>query len=462
MKQLNGLVLLILVLSLAFGIQPAYADGASPWADILNPDGSIQWNKLTDLGVTNQPADWMKISVPGGMELKLDASYHRYQTPSGNLLVLPSPGTLFFMALHPAESGLANAQSYLGNGAAILSFLLGPELSVEQLAKITSKGYTSTEQFFKAIIAGKDNIWSIVNPTFLFEVLKMSYSSGFLVNALLLYVNGLANCANIPGGCQGLVKQACPGGNCGVPKAASCPLPTITQKHPALVIQKFAPEKPLVVGQDPAQRGADVEAHAVVPPVIFTWYEEKQVPASCQYNSSGTGGGCPGPGDQYDEVTNTEGVHVSWSSSMAGNSSWQTSGVKIECIQHVEVLPEPITGVRANASLDPESRYWIVTDLASKYYQAYVHHPNFDLLPGMGSAQSGCDGSKVCSAKATILGIPFADPGSFDLNLTVATAGTVFHYQGHDFPLTPPRVLFGKGLLQVYVTLVSLVPAGAP
>ena len=62
----------------------------------------------------------MDITLPGGMVVDLDATYHRYQTPSGNIVVLPSPVTLFFMALHPEESGLTNAQSMLGNGASIL------------------------------------------------------------------------------------------------------------------------------------------------------------------------------------------------------------------------------------------------------------------------------------------------------------------------------------------------------
>ena len=121
------------------------------------------------------------------------------------MLVLPEPVTLFFMAQHPAESGLNNAQSMLGNGASILTLLVGSALTPEQLAKLASQGYTDPRQFFQAVIDGKENIWSLINLNFLGELVKMSLNSGFLVNALLLYLNGVSDCAAIPGGCDGLL-----------------------------------------------------------------------------------------------------------------------------------------------------------------------------------------------------------------------------------------------------------------
>lgn len=77
----------------------------------------------------------MDITLPGGLVIDLDATYHRYQTPTGNIVVLPSPATLFFMALHPVESGLTDAESMLGNGASILAMLVGPSLTSDQLAQ---------------------------------------------------------------------------------------------------------------------------------------------------------------------------------------------------------------------------------------------------------------------------------------------------------------------------------------
>ncbi|MDI6694257.1 MAG: hypothetical protein QME21_04365 [Anaerolineales bacterium] len=451
MKMFRSIILMLVIISLIAYPHPAHADDESPWGEILNPDGSIRWDLLSDLGTVSESADWMDITLPGGMVLDLDATYHRYQTPSGNILVLPSPATLFFMAVNPVESGLSGAESMLGDGAAILAMLVGPSLNSDQLAQLATMGYTDPQAFFQAVIDGQENIWSIVNFTYLFEILRMSFNSGFLVNALLLYLNGVANCASLPGGCAGLV-VGCSDGSC-VPETPICPAPTISQAPATLAIQKAAPENPLVVGQDPEKRGADIQASASIPPVIFTWYEQVQDPPTCESASSGDGEGCPGPGSRYDN---------DWDPSMEGNPAYEVVDGEIHCIEHVEILPEPITEVQANAQLSPESRYWILNDLASKYYEAYIHQPRFDLLPGMAPVNAGCGGNGICTAEAFIPNVPFADPGTFDLRLWVYTTGTVFNWNGVAIPITQPRVLFMQDTMQVYVTLVTLLPAGAP
>jgi hypothetical protein len=48
------------------------------------------------------------------------------------------------------------------------------------------------------------------------------------------------------------------------------------------------------------------------------------------------------------------------------------------------------------------------------------------------------------------------------MSMWVYTAGTVFNWNGVTIPITQPRVLFTQNTMQVYVTLVSLIPAGAP
>ena len=203
-----------------------------------------------------------------------------------------------------------------------------------------------------------------------------------------------------------------------------------------MTIQKVAPENPLVVGQDPEKRGADIQASVTIPPVIFTWYEQIQDPPTCESSNSGNGGGCPGPGSRYDNH---------WDPSMEGNPAYEVVDGEIHCIEHVEILPEPITEVQANAQLSPESRYWILNDLASKYYEAYIHQARFDLLPGMAPVNAGCSGNGTCTAEAQVLNVPFADPGTFDLRLWAQTAGTVFNWNGVAIPITQPRVLFISG-----------------
>jgi len=80
---------------------------------------------------------------------------------------------------------------YFKNGA-IRNAVNMPSLTPEQLAQLASQGYTDPQQFFQAVIDGKENIWSLININFLGELFKMSRESGFLVNALLLYINHLA------------------------------------------------------------------------------------------------------------------------------------------------------------------------------------------------------------------------------------------------------------------------------
>ena len=451
MKAFRSFILTLVIITLIASPLRASADDEAPWSEILNPDGSIRWELLSDLGSVSESADWMDITLPGGMVVDLDATYHRYQTPSGNILVLPSPATLFFMALNPEESGLAGAESMLGNGAAILALLVGPSLSSDQLSQLASLGYTDPQDFFQAVIDGQENIWSIVNFTYLFDILRMSFNSGFLVNALLLYLNGVEDCANIPGGCAGLVTD-CTDGDCG-PDTRVCPAPTISQAPATLTIQRVAPENPLVVGQDPDRRGADIQVSVTIPPVIFTWYRQVQDPPTCEYTADGDGEGCPGPASQYDN---------DWVYTMENNRYYEVVEGEIHCIERVEILPEPITNIQANAQLSPESRYWILNDLASKYYEAYIHQPTFNLLPGMASVNAGCGNNGTCTAEAFIPNVPFADPGTFDLRLWVNTAGAVFNWNGVAIPITQPRALFVQDSLEVYVTLVTLLPAGAP
>ncbi|MGZ6347757.1 MAG: hypothetical protein ACXWNC_09365 [Anaerolineales bacterium] len=451
MKAIHLLFLITFLASFIAPVVAVRADDGSPWSEILNPDGTIQWNNLLDLGNTSEPANWMDITLPGGMVVHQNATFHRYQTPSGNILVLPEPVTLFFMALHPQESGLNDAESMLGNGVSILMLLIGNSLTPEQLAQLASQGYTDPQQFFQAVIDGKENIWSLINLNFLGELFKMSWDSGFLVNALLLYLNGVANCANIPGGCAGLLDQ-CPEGDC-LPNPSICPEATIAQNTPTLAIQKIAPDHPLVVGQDPAKRGADIQASVNIPPVVLTWYEQVQDPPTCEADPSGNGDGCPGPGSQYGN---------DWEPWMEGNPAYQFVDGEIHCVKHTEILPENITSLQASAQLNPESQAWIVNDLAGKYYEAYVHNPQFSLVPGMAQPTGGCSGDQVCSAEALVTNIPFADPGTFDLRMYISTSGTSFTWKGVTIPITQPRVLFAQNTAQIYVTLVTLLPAGAP
>jgi hypothetical protein len=452
MKTVRVMVIFLMVIALTSPTGVGNAQDDTPWGEVLNPDGSIRWELLTDLGVVTEEADWMDLTLPGGIELDLDATFHRYVTPSGNVLVLPSPATLFFMALHPQESGLTNAASLLGDSIAILSLLVGPTMNTEQMAQLVIMGYTSPAEFFQAVINGQESIWSIINFTYLFELLDLSAASGFVVHALLLYLAGGVACEDIPGGCPPIS-----GDDIHI-TSDHCPAPSLSQEPAILAIQKTAPANPLVVGQDPERRGADIQISAEIPPIVLTWYEEVGDPPVCAFDGSGEADGCPGPSDQYEEVLDGNGEPIAWGAYMEGNRFWEASGGEIDCIEHVEVVPEPVVQVVARADLSAESRYWIVNDLGSKYYEAFVHQPRFPLVPDLAGFSTGCDGSGICSAEALVSRVPFADPGEFELRLWVYTQGAVLAWNGMPIPLTPPRVLFQETRMPVYVTLVTLIP----
>jgi len=100
-------ILILVVLTLLIP-STVHAHGNDPWSEVFQPDGSLNPD-LIDLGVTNDHPDWMSINLPFGQSIDLDANYHRFQTPSGNIVVLPSASTLFFMAMNPQESGLTSS-----------------------------------------------------------------------------------------------------------------------------------------------------------------------------------------------------------------------------------------------------------------------------------------------------------------------------------------------------------------
>ena len=109
--------------------------GDKAWGEFLNPDGSINWANLTYLGDVSKPADWMNIEIPGGIQMPLgEAHYSRYITPSGNLLVLPSPATMFMTFMHPDASGFAaNTPEMLSSGNQMLAALAANYIDVKDL-----------------------------------------------------------------------------------------------------------------------------------------------------------------------------------------------------------------------------------------------------------------------------------------------------------------------------------------
>ncbi len=66
MKTFRSVILMLVIIALIAFPLPGVADDESPWGEILNPDGSIRWDLLSDLGTVSESADWMDITLPGG------------------------------------------------------------------------------------------------------------------------------------------------------------------------------------------------------------------------------------------------------------------------------------------------------------------------------------------------------------------------------------------------------------
>ena len=413
---------------------PAFAQSEedSPWSEVVDENGHLRYDNLTDLGETAEDADWMDVPLPFGMKLDLDANYHRYQTPDGDIVVMPTPLTVMMMAMNPVESGLTGAQSQLGLGgfvgAEFLGALLGNHIDWDRLSQ-ANPAYTQPENFWNAVINNQENIWTWFSGLdFLTDLALLSWNDMDVRMGLLLYLNGATNCQQIPGGCSGVVIEK--------RLSKTCPAPNVTIPQPELSIRKTAPANPLVVGQDPLKRGADIQALVTIPPVIYTWYEPiyKEVDV-CRDLRVG-------------ETADCRQNH----SSLVKDGKSDSERVLVDCRQHVEYLPDPVMSVQATATLNPSSRAWILNQLGGVYYQAYVHHESFNLVPGLASWSGGCD-SGTCTASALVNRVPFADPGKFDLTLHAQTAGASFGGR----KITQPRSLSATGQAQVFVTLTTLI-----
>lgn len=412
---------------------PVRAEDENPWEEVFLEDGSLSPD-LIDMGVTVEHPEWMSIDLPFGQVLDLPANYHRYQTPQGNIVVLPSAATLFFMAMHPEESGLSATAGFIGDGrgslTAFLGLAAGSFINWDQ-AQAGHPEYADPEHFWQAALDGNESVWTYFSGwSFITQLLQMSWEDASLRSMYLLYLDGAVDCTLLPGGCAGVVAPP--------PPTRECPVPTVSIPQPQLVIRRTAPSFPLVVGQDEdARRGADVEALVTIPPVVLTWYEPIYVQVEV----------CREAG--YGEILDcSTGSGSNWLDGV-----WDTVTVFKECRVHVERLPDKVVSLRASAALDLASQEWITGRLSQTHYEAYIRRVSYLMIPGMGGWSGGCDAGAICSARGTALRIPFTDPGTYLLDLAVATAGTSF--QGA--AVTAPRLLSAEGFLQVWVTLPALV-----
>jgi hypothetical protein len=423
MKTRYKLVLLALFLSsllvnlftFAMADQPHQEN---PWGEVIDANGNILYANLTDLGEIHVEADWM----PNVPFIDGQATYHRYLTPNGNVVVMPSASTLFFMAIHPNDSGLNNANSLLGNGLGVFETMLAGYVTPADLARL---GYSSPDDFYQAVIDGKANIFTFdFMGNFIWDLLTSSLADQNLYTMLLLYTP--SNCSAVPGGCPSRGVTPTP------PPPSICSAPYI-QTSPILVTGgsgdggKIAPLDPVVIGQDPERRGVDVKVNVLIPPVVYHFFVAiRHDDPVCVLDSTGHGSGC---------------------SKHPGDSHWKTViHTWYECVEHTQVFPDHLNSAQISISLTAASRNWILTDLAQAYPGAHLLHPDFSYsFPGPGILLS----DQSVTWTTTIQRIQTADPGDFVTSVLVRTNGT---------PVSAPRqVQIGIGQFKVELVRVTLI-----
>src|SRR5689334_21138784 len=376
------------------------------WGEFFQSDGTLKPGVI-DGGEVSQPASWMPNLGPWG--INMNATYHVYTAPDGSTMMTPTASTLLFMSINPKASGLinSNGEVALGSGLVIqgLGNLIGGNTTPQQLLSgivqaLGGNGITQVDadKFADAIINNQGNVWSLLDPrgdtwNIFQQLLTTSLTDQNLYLLAMLY----NSCSDSPYGCPPELCQANPEA-CGLPVSTpavtqtpppSCPGPSISQAQPSLSINSVDPGYPLVVGQDKDKRGADVQASVSIPPVIYTWYEPIfETNNVCRDGTDGT------------PVCKKEKTFKG-------------------CEAHREALPEQVTNARATATISDASRNWIVGDLGSKWYGAYVHSASFD-LKRYGSPSIGCGGG-TCSFSLFASRVPFADPGIFNLLVLVNT-----------------------------------------
>ena len=409
------LVLSVLVAIVSFFPLPVSAQ-ENPWGEVIDGNGNILYSNLTDLGEVQVDANWM----PDVPFIDGQATYHRYMTPSGNVVVMPSATTLFFMALNPDTSGINGAYSALGNGLGVLETMLAGYISPADMAKL---GYASQDEFYQAVINGDVNLFTFdFMGNFLWDLITSSLADGNLYTMLLLYLGG--DCDKIPGGCPPAIPTP-------PPPVSDCPTPYIVT-GPIQITGgsgeggKIAPPNPVVIGQDPEQRGVDVQVKVTIPPVVYHYYEKiVHHDPVCAPDPTGHGSGC---------------------AEHPGNHHWKTiTNTWHECIEHTQVYPDFLGSAQISISLTQASRQWIVTNLGQAYPGAYVIHPDFSYsFPGPGNLL----GDKSVLWTKVIPKIQTADPGDYTTDVSVRTTGT---------PVSAARqAQKGLGLFTVELVRVNL------
>ena len=385
-----NLALLVAVLFVAVIPVAAQEGGDSLWGEVLNPDGSINYDNLTDQGVQSESVDWIPSVSIFGNEIGGQAEYHIYETPDGTVVQLPTATTLFFMALDPTGSGMDGASAAHLTGAGTILSIPGVVSAMLEGANIDFSGmeYVNADQYADALIAGDTDVWSLGMGD-LWGIMTSLASASIgdfengefnLYTALLLYTPD-----NIPDELLDLLPPDIEFPPDDPPDPPSCPVGFATPGAISTSGTMVAPNYPLVVGQDPGKRGVDLLFNASVAPTIYTYWDLVPI------REMGTCGS-------------------------VANNNLRPCMVIVDwvCERRTRSYPETIPVAYGSIALTNESRDWILNTLSIRYPGAYIHNGSFRFPSSSGGSSWNFDRQ----------GVQVADPGQWTINVGGRTSGT--------------------------------------
>ena len=428
MKKLAILPILIILFipTISIQAQDGGGDGGSdPLAPVVTDAGQLDIANMTDLGVATVSVSWM----PNVPFLNGQAQYHEYSTSDGNLVQVPTASTLFFMAANPYESGLTGAIDSVGHGGGAVIMLAGaiagslmgnvPGFTAGDIVSHATQSATTNvidrDTYFSQIRDGAAGHGYGIHQTgfnFLGSLAKMMWEdhqsgngSGFYTTALIYEGAGKPNKdggntaqATAAGGDGGVPKwnPKCPSGVCLLEKYTYPPIPKpeipeCQAPHAQIGgihanAEKIDPKYPLVVGQDPNNRGVDVKYTVSVDPINYYWetlevvgHEEVCV---CPVEDPA----CSAAASQCEEVE----IYA--------------------CVPHHKLICEPLQFACGTASLAQSSRDWINYELSLWYPYASVRRPDWEFGGGQGS----CSDGQVYTWELIEKYVPLEDPGYYD------------------------------------------------
>jgi hypothetical protein len=422
---LLAIVSLFALCVFAIPSQVAHADQLPPYLKV-DANGKVTFDPtgLTNAGsIAMPPPDgWpsFQTTVPG-TDLGVCVgclTFNKYIASDGSTVVVPTAYSAIVMAMTGKSPFNTQPNLVIGNGIIAAAVAAGVfdnmGLAPDQVTPESVRHALETMDplfFLKLNLALNDPTSPLFSGAFFF-------ASGLFVFACDPITGKCANDQAIPPAVSTIYEAACQAqGHC-LP-IGSCPNRdwTFSQQAPVLSAGKLAPAFPVVVGQDPAKRGVDLQFSVTTFPVYVTYtYEHAETVSTCQWVGSGQGGGCGAGGPPE----------------RAADLDWgMRNSTRRDCRRHTDVFPDQIGMLTARAELTADSAAWISGDLAAKYPGAHVFEGVWPLYPDRPMSVGGFNSDRT-NFTATYLHLPLLDPGAYYLTIAGKTLGT---------PYTQPRDL---------------------